>query len=245
MRSHWCPAPRRASTSWPTGSTGARGTTSSSLADEFPSNLYPWMQQASTAGSRPAAVATDGGAARPRPTCARRCDEPHPRGLGELGRLRDGLPPRRRSTRSLTRSRRTAAGALFFLDAIQGLGRLPARRGAERPVDFLAADGHKWLLGPEGAGVAYCEGGICSNSSDPIRRGLEQRGRRGHDFGKGRSERLKPAATLRGGLGEHAGDARARRKPRDAPRASRPSASAACDPRPHRLPLRAAHRGGR
>jgi selenocysteine lyase/cysteine desulfurase len=25
---------------------------------------------------------------------------------------------------------------------------------AETPVDFLAADGHKWLLGPEGAGVA-------------------------------------------------------------------------------------------
>jgi selenocysteine lyase/cysteine desulfurase len=23
------------------------------------------------------------------------------------------------------------------------------------PIDFLAADGHKWLLGPEGAGVAY------------------------------------------------------------------------------------------
>ena len=22
------------------------------------------------------------------------------------------------------------------------------------PVDFLAADGHKWLLGPEGAGIA-------------------------------------------------------------------------------------------
>ncbi len=44
-------------------------------------------------------------------------------------------------------------GALFFLDAIQGLGVFPLDLG-ETHVDFLAADGHKWLLGPEGAGVA-------------------------------------------------------------------------------------------
>ncbi len=45
------------------------------------------------------------------------------------------------------------AGALFFLDAIQGLGVFPLDLRSI-PVDFLAADGHKWLLGPEGAGVA-------------------------------------------------------------------------------------------
>lgn len=45
------------------------------------------------------------------------------------------------------------AGALFFLDAIQGLGVFPLDL-CRIPVDFLAADGHKWLLGPEGAGVA-------------------------------------------------------------------------------------------
>jgi len=43
-------------------------------------------------------------------------------------------------------------GALFFLDAIQGLGVFPLDLSAT-PIDFLAADGHKWLLGPEGAGV--------------------------------------------------------------------------------------------
>jgi cysteine desulfurase / selenocysteine lyase len=43
-------------------------------------------------------------------------------------------------------------GALFFLDAIQGLG-IYSLDLAQTPVDFLAADGHKWLLGPEGAGV--------------------------------------------------------------------------------------------
>lgn len=45
------------------------------------------------------------------------------------------------------------AGALFFLDAIQGMGVFPL--DLQRvPVDFLAADGHKWMLGPEGAGFA-------------------------------------------------------------------------------------------
>ena len=45
-------------------------------------------------------------------------------------------------------------GAYFFLDAIQGLGvfSLDVR---EAGIDFLAADGHKWLLGPEGAGILF------------------------------------------------------------------------------------------
>jgi selenocysteine lyase/cysteine desulfurase len=45
-------------------------------------------------------------------------------------------------------------GALFFVDAIQGLGAFPVdvQRGK---IDALAADGHKWLLGPEGCGVLY------------------------------------------------------------------------------------------
>jgi selenocysteine lyase/cysteine desulfurase len=45
-------------------------------------------------------------------------------------------------------------GAFFFLDAIQGLGAFPLDLG-EIPIDFLAADGHKWMLGPEGAGFAF------------------------------------------------------------------------------------------
>jgi selenocysteine lyase/cysteine desulfurase len=45
-------------------------------------------------------------------------------------------------------------GCLFFLDAIQGLGVFPLDVHAAG-VDFLAADGHKWLLGPEGAGILF------------------------------------------------------------------------------------------
>ncbi len=46
------------------------------------------------------------------------------------------------------------AGALFFLDAIQALGVLPLDV-RQAGVDFLAADGHKWLIGPEGAALFY------------------------------------------------------------------------------------------
>ena len=45
-------------------------------------------------------------------------------------------------------------GAWLFVDAIQGLGAFPLDVEA-MGIDALAADGHKWLLGPEGAGVFY------------------------------------------------------------------------------------------
>jgi cysteine desulfurase / selenocysteine lyase len=42
----------------------------------------------------------------------------------------------------------------FFVDAIQGLGVFPLDVEICR-IDALAADGHKWLLGPEGNGILY------------------------------------------------------------------------------------------
>ncbi|HIE50318.1 MAG TPA: aminotransferase class V-fold PLP-dependent enzyme [Armatimonadetes bacterium] len=46
-------------------------------------------------------------------------------------------------------------GVLFCVDAIQGLGALQLDV-SRTPVDFFSADGHKWLLAPEGIGVFYC-----------------------------------------------------------------------------------------
>jgi selenocysteine lyase/cysteine desulfurase len=45
-------------------------------------------------------------------------------------------------------------GVFFFVDAIQSLGAFPLDV-QQTPIDALSADGHKWLLGPEGAGVGY------------------------------------------------------------------------------------------
>jgi selenocysteine lyase/cysteine desulfurase len=43
---------------------------------------------------------------------------------------------------------------IFLVDAIQGMGAFPIDVCAAK-IDALAADGHKWLLGPEGCGVLY------------------------------------------------------------------------------------------
>jgi cysteine desulfurase/selenocysteine lyase len=42
----------------------------------------------------------------------------------------------------------------FFVDAIQGLGAFPLDVQACH-IDALAADGHKWMVGPEGCGILY------------------------------------------------------------------------------------------
>jgi selenocysteine lyase/cysteine desulfurase len=45
-------------------------------------------------------------------------------------------------------------GAIFLVDAIQGLGVFPLDVRAAQ-IDALAADGHKWMLGPEGCGILF------------------------------------------------------------------------------------------
>jgi selenocysteine lyase/cysteine desulfurase len=54
---------------------------------------------------------------------------------------------------------------LFCLDAIQTLGAFPT---TVEHVDLLAADAHKWLLGPCGAGVMYVRGAVQGRINPPI-----------------------------------------------------------------------------
>jgi selenocysteine lyase/cysteine desulfurase len=117
-------------------------------ADEYPANVYPWMNLARRGVETRLVAGRDG------------------RIL--LDDLRAALDGRTRLV-SLSfvefasgfRNDLDAVGALcrergiyFFVDAIQGLGVLPLDV-SRSPIDFLAADGHKWLLGPEGAGLLY------------------------------------------------------------------------------------------
>jgi len=118
------------------------------LDDEFPSNLYPWMHL-ERLGVETRRVPTE-------------------QGRVDLEKLATACDDRTRVVSVSwvgysTGYRRDVAaiaeiahrqGALFFLDAIQGLGIFPLDVSKTK-VDCLAADGHKWLLGPEGAGVAY------------------------------------------------------------------------------------------
>ncbi|MEM1109575.1 MAG: aminotransferase class V-fold PLP-dependent enzyme [Planctomycetota bacterium] len=52
------------------------------------------------------------------------------------------------------------AGGYLCVDAIQSCGVLPVDVKA-MGIDFLAADGHKWMLAPEGAGIFYCRKDLC------------------------------------------------------------------------------------
>jgi selenocysteine lyase/cysteine desulfurase len=58
-----------------------------------------------------------------------------------------------------------ARGILFCLDAIQTLGAFPT---TVENIDFLAADAHKWLLGPCGAGVFYVRRELQEKLNPPI-----------------------------------------------------------------------------
>lgn len=55
-------------------------------------------------------------------------------------------------------------GVLFFVDAIQSLGALPLDVKRDH-IDFLAADGHKWMLSVEGLGGFY----ISKEALDKVR----------------------------------------------------------------------------
>jgi selenocysteine lyase/cysteine desulfurase len=55
---------------------------------------------------------------------------------------------------------------LFLVDAIQGLGAFPLDVQASH-IDALAADGHKWMLGPEGCGILYIRRDI-QDRIDPV-----------------------------------------------------------------------------
>ncbi|QVL32059.1 aminotransferase class V-fold PLP-dependent enzyme [Telmatocola sphagniphila] len=119
-----------------------------SVADEYPSNQYPWMN-----------LRDRGVEFRAVPTVQGRVD------LDALfGAVND-------KTRLLTISSVEYAtgfrndlakigefcqlrNIFFFVDTIQSLGVSPLDV-QQLPLDAFAADGHKWLLGPEGAGLLY------------------------------------------------------------------------------------------
>ncbi|TWU24470.1 Cysteine desulfurase [Bythopirellula polymerisocia] len=118
------------------------------LADEFPSNLYPWMQLKHR-GVETRLVPTDQGRVDPE-TIAEHCDERTRVVSVSWVCYSNGC---RRPLRPIADIAHRC-GAMFFVDAIQGLGVFPIDVD-EDGIDALAADGHKWLLGPEGAGIAY------------------------------------------------------------------------------------------
>jgi len=122
-------------------------------ADEFPSNRLPWL-------------ALQGLGVEIREVDIRASKDPEKALLARMDeRTRllsvsavqwiDGLKLRLETLGAACHNQ----GVLFFVDAIQHLGALQMDVQACH-IDFLAADGHKWLLAPEGIAVFYCHAGV-------------------------------------------------------------------------------------
>src|SRR5260370_18928063 len=117
-------------------------------AEEYPANIYPWMNLAARGVEFRAVPSRDG---RIWIDDIRSHIDSRTRLVSlSFVEFASGFRNDLEAVGALCRDR----GIFFFVDAIQGLGVLPLSV-RQTPVDFLAADGHKWLLGAEGAGIFY------------------------------------------------------------------------------------------
>jgi cysteine desulfurase/selenocysteine lyase len=122
---------------------------------EYPANVYPWMDLVQNRAVKLAMVdeVDDGGVRRvPTEKILEAASDPRTR-LVSLSHVQFASGQRMdiAAVGKFCRER----GILFCVDAIQTLGILPVDVRAMN-IDYLSADGHKWLLGPEGAGFFFC-----------------------------------------------------------------------------------------
>jgi selenocysteine lyase/cysteine desulfurase len=118
------------------------------LADEFPANVYPWLNLASR-GVETRRVPTDNGRlalADLAAACDARTRVVSVSWIGYASGCRQDLD----QIAAIAHEHR----AYFMVDAIQGLGVFPLDV-RQTPIDFLAAEGRKWMLSPEGTGLLF------------------------------------------------------------------------------------------
>lgn len=118
-------------------------------AGEFPANVYPWRNLA------PRGVELREVAERPGhrfdPGDFRRAIDAHTRMIAvSLVQFSTGYRMPVEALGALCREH----GLWFSIDGIQGLGAVPVDV-ASLGADSISADGHKWMLAPEGAGLLY------------------------------------------------------------------------------------------
>jgi len=128
---------------------------------EFPSNIYPWLNLRSKGVEVRTIPSRDG----------RILFEDITRLISSRTRLlaissvqfSNGFRIDLEKVGSLCRDKQV----LLCVDAIQSLGMVPMDVKAFH-IDFLSADAHKWLLGPEGIGIFYCSNGLAERLSPPL-----------------------------------------------------------------------------
>jgi selenocysteine lyase/cysteine desulfurase len=128
--------------------------------DDYPSNVYPWMALAEK-GVEVRLLNTRGlGVIRPRDVAGQIDENTRLVALASCHFI-SGFRLEHATIGKFLRER----GILFCLDAIQTLGAYPT---TVEHVDFLAADAHKWLLGPCGAGLLYVRRELQERLNPPI-----------------------------------------------------------------------------
>jgi cysteine desulfurase/selenocysteine lyase len=128
--------------------------------DDYPSNVYPWMALAER-GVEVRLLNTRGlGVIRPRDVMGQVDENTRLVALASCHFV-SGYRIEHAVIGKYLRER----GILFCVDGIQTLGAFPT---TVEQVDFLAADAHKWLLGPCGAGVLYVRNEIQEQLNPPV-----------------------------------------------------------------------------
>jgi cysteine desulfurase / selenocysteine lyase len=128
--------------------------------DDYPSNVYPWMALAAR-GVEVRLLNTRGlGVIRPMDVMGQVDENTRLVALASCHFI-VGFRLEHQAIGKFLREREI----LFCLDAIQTLGAFPT---TVENVDFLAADAHKWLLGPCGAGILYVRRELQEKLNPPI-----------------------------------------------------------------------------
>ena len=112
--------------------------------EEFPANVFPWMRLEAARVRVEWLSVTDS-----LDRIDRACDGARLLAISFVQYL-SGFRADLRSIGEICNRHR----CFFLVDAIQGMGAFPLDVEACR-IDALAADGHKWMMGPEGCGILY------------------------------------------------------------------------------------------
>jgi selenocysteine lyase/cysteine desulfurase len=128
--------------------------------DDYPSNVYPWMALAEQ-GVEVRLMNTRGlGVIRPKDVLGQVDENTVLVALASC----HFISGYRIDFQAIGKSLRER-NIMFCLDAIQTLGAFPT---TVEQVDFLAADAHKWLLGPCGAGLLFVRSTLQEKLTPPI-----------------------------------------------------------------------------
>ena len=128
--------------------------------DDYPSNVYPWMALAERGVEVRLLNVRGLGAIRPMDVMGQIDENTRLVALASCHFISG-----RRLEHAVIGKFLRDRGILFCLDAIQTLGAFPT---TVEYVDFLAADAHKWLLGPCGAGIFYVRHEVQERLTPPI-----------------------------------------------------------------------------